>query len=63
MPNELLASIFDALKKDRSDDIEEVLMNFYDDGAVRDVKNIIWREYVNSQPVWQNSRNTTSTVY
>ena len=62
MPNGLLAYTFDALKRDRSDDIEDVLMNFHDDGAVTDAKKIIWREYINSLPVWQDHRNTTSTV-
>ena len=62
VPNELLAYTFDALKRDRCDDIEEVLMNFYDKGAVRDATKIIWREYVNSLPVWQDRHNTTSTV-
>ena len=62
MPNELLSYIFDALKRYRSDDREEVLINFYDYGAVRDAKKIIWREYVNCLPVWQDRRNTTSTV-
>ena len=33
-------------------------MNFCD--AVRYANNIIWREYVNSLPVWQDRRNTTS---
>ena len=62
VPNKLLAYTFDALKRDRSDDTKEVLMNFYDGGGVRDTKKIIWMEYGNSLPVWQNRRITTSTV-
>ena len=50
------------LKRDRSDDIGEILINLYDDGALRDTKKIIWREYVNSLPVWQDHRNTTCTA-
>ena len=42
--------------------IEEVLMNFYDDGAVIDTRKIIWKQYVNSLPVLQDHCNTTSTA-
>ncbi len=60
--NELLAYVFDVLNRDNNDDIEEVLLNFYGDEAVKDAKVLIWKEYVNSLPAWQDRRNTTATI-
>ena len=60
VPNELLAYAFDVYSRDKSDDIEDVLLNFYDDKAVRSAKTLIWEKYNEKLPSWKDRRNTTS---
>ena len=54
VPNELF------LMRDKSDDIEDVLLNFYDDKAVRSAKTLIWEKYNEKLPALKDRRNTTS---
>ena len=59
VPNELLAYAFDAYSRDKSDDIEDVILNFYDEKAVRSAKTLIWEKYNEKLPAWKDKRNTT----
>ena len=60
VPNELLAYAFDAYSRDKSDDIEDVILNFYDEKAVRTAKTLIWEKFNEMLPAWKDRRNTTS---
>ena len=53
MPNELLAYVFDSFDHDSSDHLEDVIMNFYGDGAVHDAKTLIWLKYKDQLPKFQ----------
>ena len=57
-PNELLAYAFDAYHRNNADDLENVILNFYDDVAVRTAKTLIWEKYGDKLPVWKDRRNT-----
>ena len=60
--NELLAFAFDSLNADHRDSTEQIIDKFYDDSAVKDAKKLIWQEYVNSLPQWQNRRDTSTSA-
>ena len=57
-PNELLAYAFDAYHRNNADDLGNVILNFYDDVAVRTAKTLIWEKYGDALPVWKDRRNT-----
>ena len=44
-PNELLAYAFDAYHRNNADDLGNVILNFYDDVAVRTAKTLIYLPY------------------
>ena len=52
-PNELLAFVFDSFDRDSSDHLEDVIMNFYGDGAVHDAKTLICLKYKDQLPKFQ----------
>ena len=56
-PNELLTYAFDAYHRNNADDLENVILNFYDDVAVRTAKTLIWEKYSDKLPVWKDRRN------
>ena len=57
-PNELLAYAFDAYHRNNADDLGNVILNFYDDVAVRTSKTLIWEKYGDNLHVWKDRRNT-----
>ena len=60
LPNELLAYAFDSFDRDSSDDLEDVIENFYADGAVHDAKTLIWQKYKEQLPKWQDRRGNNA---
>ena len=60
LPNELLAYAFDSFDRDCSDDLEDVIENFYADGAVHDAKTLIWQKYKEQLPKWQDRRGNNA---
>ena len=56
-PNELLAYAFDAYHRNNADDLGNVILNFYDEVAVRTAKTLIWEKYGDKLPVWKDRRN------
>ena len=60
IPNELLAYVFDSFDRDSSDHLEDVIMNFYGDGAVHDAKTLIWLKYKDQLPKFQDRRNNNA---
>lgn len=60
--NELLAYAFDSFDRDTTNDLEDVLVNFYGDGAVHDAKTLIWQKYKEQLPKCQERRNTTAKM-
>ena len=60
LPNELLAYAFDSFDRDCSDDLEDVIENFYADGAVHDGKTLLWQKYKEQLPKWQDRRGNNA---
>ena len=60
LPNELLAYAFDSFDRDCSDDLEDVIENFYADGAVPDAITLIWQKYIEQLPKWQDRRGNNA---
>ena len=54
-PNELLAYAFDAYHRNIADDLGNVILNLYDDVAVRTANTMIWDMYGDKLPVWKNN--------
>ena len=57
-PNELLVYAFDAYHRNNADDLGNVILNCYDDVAVRTTKTLIWEKYGHKLSVWKDRRNT-----
>ena len=55
-----MAYIFDSFDRDFSDDLEDVIENFYADGAVHDAKTHIWQKYKEQLPKWQDRRGNNA---
>ena len=56
--HEFLAYAFDAYHRNNADDLGNVILNFYNDVAVRTAKTLIWEKYDDKLPVWKDRRTT-----
>lgn len=56
--NELLAYVFDKKDTSHENDIDKIVYKFYAEDAVKDAKKILWDNYKEKLPKWEERKNT-----
>lgn len=58
IPNELLAYATDTFRTATANELEEIILNFYDETAISSSKRLLWQHYKDHLPEMQSRRNT-----